>query len=75
VAQRWTEEVLKLLPAKVSQINADPTIRRMNERHHAERVRKGSYANPINSMAYDTLKRLQRQGKVVREEDGTYRLS
>jgi len=71
--QKWTEIVLKALPATTAQINATYTVKRMNATHRAEREKAGRWAYPVNSMVYATLVRLRRQGVVERGEDGIYR--
>jgi hypothetical protein len=74
--QRWTPLVLSLLPATCAEINKDPRIAAMNVLHrYSRRARQGQgWAQPVNSMAYDTLYRLRKQGRVVRLSNGVYRL-
>jgi hypothetical protein len=74
--QRWTTIVLSLLPATLKEINADARIAAMNVFHRqSRRARQGQgWAQPVNSMAYDTLYRLRKRGVVVREDNGVYRL-
>jgi hypothetical protein len=72
--QEWTKIVLSLLPATVREINANPRVREMNLIHWAKREKAGSYYDPVNSMAYDTLYRLRERGVVERDEDGVYHI-
>jgi hypothetical protein len=73
--QNWTQAVLALLPATVREINSNPVIRQMNEKHLQQRKQRGAFITwPVNSMAYDTLYRLRAQGKVKRDDNGVYRL-
>jgi hypothetical protein len=72
--QHWTDEIVKLLPATLKEINANPRIASMNTYHRIARHVKGSWSEPVNSMAYDTLYRLRKRGLVTREDNGVYRL-
>lgn len=71
--QQWTHVILMMLPATLAEINATAMVSAMNEQHRRERNERGSWANPVNCMAYDTLYRLRKRGVVVRESNGVYR--
>jgi hypothetical protein len=70
--QPWTEVILELLPNSVWELNRHPKIMEMNAKHRADRVARGSWDTPVNSMAYDTLYRLRKRGIVERDEEGWY---
>jgi hypothetical protein len=73
--QQWTNVILSLLPATVAELNANSKVATMNATHRAARVADGKWSNPVNSMAYATLYRLRKQGRVARGADGVYRIT
>lgn len=78
--QNWTSVVLAALAQRsytTAQLRALPQLAAMHAQHLQERAKHttlANFINPVNSMVYDTLYRLRRQGKVVRGEDGVYHL-